>query len=39
MEQASQLIVLMFIKGMDISLDISCYPTTKAKTKKGIYFA
>lgn len=31
---------MLFIKVMDISLDIPCYPTTKIKRKeKEIYFA
>lgn len=38
MEQKSQLTVTMFIKVMDISLHISCYPTTKRKEKE-IYSA
>lgn len=33
MEQKKQLIVMMYIKVMDISLDISCYPTTKSKER------
>jgi len=30
----SQLIVMMFLRVMDSDLDISCYPTTKTKTRK-----
>lgn len=34
MEQKTHLIVTIFIKMMDISLEISCYPTTKQRRKE-----